>query len=219
MRSLACAFCLFSLVALACGGMPLPSSGQDIATAVEQTLDAYTLEAGATQVAQTLAAAVTQLAALSETPLPPSPAEPAATAPTTTATPPSPVPPTATVEQTAPDPLPATHRDVILHNGECFDFDSGQVVASSDARCDLWLVEPALMRPWGGAQISGYVTQQPPSRSYCLGARYEPGELAIQTDLYYCLITNEGHPGFIVPRDYLGGIPFSGFVFDYWVFP
>jgi len=36
--------------------------------------------------------------------------------------------------------------------------------------------------------------------------------------MYMCFITNEGRIGFIVVREYRGGIPFTGIVFDYWVF-
>jgi len=51
-----------------------------------------------------------------------------------------------------------------------------------------------------------------------LEGRYEPGDLALQTDLFMCFITNEGQAGFVVVRSYLGAIPFSGVTFDYWVF-
>jgi len=128
--------------------------------------------------------------------------------PTDTAAPPA---------ETAPDPLPASNTGVILNNGECFNFDDGQVTAP-DTECDVWLVEPALFRQMNDAQVSGYVTLTAPTRTYCLEGRYEPGDLALQTDLFMCFITNEGQAGFVVVRSYLGAIPFSGVTFDYWVF-
>ncbi|GEM_PF-1183982 len=215
MRSLGFALAFLALLALACGTTtPLPPT-PDVGTLVAQTMAAYTHEAEATQVVQTLAALQTQVAASSATPLsaPPTATNTAEPAPTVAAPSPSPVP-----AEFAPNPLPAAYTGVMLQNGECFDFDSGQVFASADSQCDIWLVEPALIRQRNGARVSGYVTQTPPGRSACLGARYEPGDLAMQTDLYYCFITNTGQPGFLLPTHYLGGIPPTGIVFDYWVF-
>ncbi|RME89262.1 MAG: hypothetical protein D6770_05055 [Anaerolineae bacterium] len=80
------------------------------------------------------------------------------------------------------------------------------------------MVEPALFRQMNGAQVSGYVTLTPPTRSQCLAGRYEPGDLAVQTDMYMCFITNEGNVGFIVVRSYRGSPVFTGITFDYWVF-
>lgn len=117
----------------------------------------------------------------------------------------------------APDPLPASNTGIMLKNGECFNFDNGQVTAPN-AECDEWLAEPALFRQMNGAQLSGYVTITAPTRGHCLQAKYESGDLALQTDLYMCFITNQGRAGFVVVRDYLGGIPSTGIIFDYWVF-
>lgn len=142
---------------------------------------------------------------------------PTVTLPPPTEPPPPPDTPTATPEETAPNPLPVTNTGIILNNGECFNFDNGQVIAP-DAQCDVWLYQSAMFRQMNGAQISGYVTMEPPTRSHCAAGRYEPGDLAVQTDLYYCFISNEGNIGFIVARNYLGGVPFTGIVFDYWVF-
>lgn len=119
--------------------------------------------------------------------------------------------------ETAPDPLPASTTGVVLNNGECFNFDAGQVTAP-DAECDMWLVEPALIRQMNGAQISGYVTLTAPARTQCVQGHYETGDLALQTDLYMCFITNQGRVGFVVVRSYLGAVPFTGVAFDYWVF-
>jgi len=123
----------------------------------------------------------------------------------------------ATPAEAAPDPLPVSNTGLALNNGECFNFDTGQVTAP-DAQCDVWLVEPALFRQMNGAQLSGYVTMTAPTRTHCVAGQYESGDLALQTDLYMCFITNESQVGFVVVRDYLGGIPSTGVVFDYWVF-
>jgi len=117
----------------------------------------------------------------------------------------------------APEPLPASAKGIILNNGECFNFDNDQVTAP-DTECDVWLAEPGLFRQMNGAQVSGYVTMTAPTRTYCVEGRYEPGDLAVQTDLYMCFISSDGRIGFVVARSYLGAIPFTGIVFDYWVF-
>jgi len=176
------------LVALACGTTSPVTPTADINAIVAQTLAAYTVEA-----------ALTQAAGPSATPPPPAV--------------------TATPEEVAPVPLPATHTGIILNNGECFNFDNGQVLTAPDAQCDLWLAGSALFRQLNGAQLSGYnVSYTPPTRSACVGGRYEPGDLAVQTDLHMCFISNEGQVGFIVVRQYRGGVPFTGIAFDYWVF-
>lgn len=125
---------------------------------------------------------------------------------------------TTTPNEIAPDPLPASHTGVTLNVDECFDFDSGLVVAADAAGCDMWQAESALVRQMNGAQISGYVTFIAPTKSDCLAATYDPNDLAVQTDMYMCFISNDGGVGFLVPRSYLGSVPFTGFGFDYWVF-
>lgn len=216
MRALGYAIVFLGLLALTCGGSsPTPEAAVD--AAVTQTLAAYTQQAAITEMAQTLEAAMTQPTAIGQEAVPSSTPTEAATStplpPTDTAIPPSP-----TAAEFAPNPLPAAYTGVILSPAQCFDFDDGQVVPFSDSRRDVCLLEAGLLRQQNGAHVSGYVTQQPPSRTACLGARYEAGDLAIQTDLYYCFLTNEGRPGFIVPRQYLSETTFAGFVFDYWVF-
>jgi len=129
----------------------------------------------------------------------------------------TPAPPTNTPAENAPDPLPVAYTGVILNNGECVNFDNGQIVASPDAQCDVWLAESTLFRQVNGSQLSGYVTLEPPTRTHCVEGRYEPGDLAVQTDMYMCFITNEAEVGFIVVREYRGQ-PITGIVFDYWVF-
>jgi len=215
MRSLGFALAFLVLLALACGSVTPPPPTPDVGVLVAQTMTAYTHEAEATQVVQTLEALQTQVAASSTTPLsvPPAVTSTAEPAPTVAA-----LPSSTMREEFPPDPLPAAYTGVTLQNGECFDFDSGQVFASANSQCDIWLVEPALIRQQNGARVSGYVTSTPPGRSACLGARYEPGDLAMQTDLYFCFITNAGQPGFLVPTHYQGGIPPTGIVFNYWVF-
>lgn len=168
-----------------------------IETAVAQTLQISQLETAAAGVA-------------SEPTKQPPPPEEKATEPavaTDTVAPPA---------ETAPDPLPASTTGVVLNNGECFNFDNGQVTAP-DAECDVWLAEPALFRQMNDMLLSGYVTLTPPTRTTCVEGRYEPGDLALQTDLYMCFITNEGRVGFVVVRSYRGD-PLTGVVFDYWVF-
>ena len=118
----------------------------------------------------------------------------------------------------APDPLPATHTGIILNNGECFDFDTG-AITTLDANCDVLLAEPALLRQVNLAQVSGYVTMTVPTHSSCAAAMFDPNDLVVQTDLFYCLITNLGNVGFLVPRSYVGGVPATGITFDYWIFP
>jgi hypothetical protein len=126
--------------------------------------------------------------------------------------------PTVPVDATAPSPLPVTHTGIILNAGDCFDFDTG-AVTPLNASCDMYMAEGALIRQTNGAQISGYVTFEPPSRSDCIAGRYEPGDLAAQTDLYMCFKSNNGGTGFVVVREYRPGIPIPGIVVDYWLFP
>ena len=126
--------------------------------------------------------------------------------------------PSPTANTTAPDPLPAAYTGVNLSLDECFDFDSGQVLAASDGECDMWLKESILVQQMNKAQISGYTTFSAPTKADCQAATYDPNDLAIQTDLYMCMITGDGAVGFLVARGYLGSAPFSGFYFDYWIF-
>lgn len=183
---------ILAAAALACGGTATTMPTADVHAIVTQTMLAYTVEA-----------ALTYAAAPSPTVEAPSPSQT------------QPAPPTPA--EIAPNPLPASHTGVILNNGECFNFDNG-LVTPPDDQCDVWLAEPALFRQQNGAQLSGYVTLSPPTRGHCATGRYEPGDLAVQTDLYMCFITNEGRIGFVVVRQYRGGVPFTGIVFDYWVF-
>lgn len=205
MRRLLLPITLLAILALACGTTTVVTPTEDVNGIVAKTFAAYTVEA-----------ALTQAAVPSET-LTPSPTSTETVAPPTE-TPTATSTPTATPEEMAPDPLPAAYTGIILNNGECFNFDNGQVVAAPDAQCDVWLAEPALFRQVNGLQLSGYVTMEPPSRTHCLEGRYEPGDLAVQTDLYMCFITAEAHVGFIVVRQYIGSVPITGIVFDYWVF-
>ena len=224
MRKITYLLAFIALVSLACtvSGTENPTPTLDVSDIVEQTLAAYTAAAAQTQVAESGTQAAQTLAAytqLAQTPLP-SPSETPPPPPQATETP-VPPPPTNTLppppQENAPDPLPAMNTGIILDNGQCFNFDNGQIT-TPDAQCDVWLMDNGAFRQLNGAQISGYVTFDPPTRSHCASARYEPGDLAVQTDLYMCVTTNEGQYGFIVVRDYRGGIPATGIVFDYWVF-
>lgn len=106
---------------------------------------------------------------------------------------------------------------IIMSNGECFDLDSRQMAAAPDAACDLWLVAPTLFRQMNGAKLSAYVTLAPPTRSQCANSRYEPGDVALQTDLFFCFISNKGRVGYVLVH-YLGDVPNPGIVFDYLLF-
>jgi len=204
MRKIYLFLALLTLIALACGTTTtVTPPTADVSSIVAQTLAAYTVEAALTQ-------------AVGATQPPPLPPATPTTLPTETPPPPPPLP-TATPEEVAPNPLPMTHTGVILNNGECFNFDNG-AVSAPDGQCDVWLYQSAMFRQMNGAQISGYVTMEPPTRSHCAAGHYEPGDLAVQTDLYMCFFSNEGRIGFIVVREYRGGIPSTGIVFDYWVF-
>jgi hypothetical protein len=204
MRKLYLLLALLGMVVLACGTTTVVTPTTDVNGIVVQTMAAYTVEA-----------LLTQAAIPSETP----PAIPSETPPATPSLTPSPTvaTPTSTPEEVAPNPLPVGYTGVILNNGECFNFDDGGV-SVPDQRCDVWLQQSGLFRQMNGAQLSGYVTMDPPTRTKCVNGRYEPGDLAVQTDLYMCFITDEGRVGFIVVREYRGSVPFTGIVFDYWVF-
>jgi hypothetical protein len=201
MRKLFSLLALLGIFSLACGTTTIVTPTIDVNSMVAQTMAAYTVEALLTQGAVPTNTTI-------ETPIPSSP----------TFTPPPPTSTfTITPEEVAPNPLPVGYTGVILNNGECFNFDSG-AVSVPDQRCDLWLVQSGMFRQMNGAKLSGYVTLDPPSRTHCVNGRYEAGDLAVQTDLYMCFITDEGRVGFIVVREYRGNVPFTGIVFDYWVF-
>ena len=195
---------LITILALACGTTATATPVTEIDAIVAQTLAAYTVEAALTP-------------DTAPPPASPPPPVPSATLEETVPSSPPLPPPSATPEEIAPVPLPAMQTGIILDNDECFNFDNGQTTVP-DTQCDVWLAQSALFRQVNGAQVSGYVTLDPPSRSHCAAGRYEPGDLAVQTDMYMCFITNEGNIGFIVVREYRGGVPFTGIVFDYWVF-
>ena len=183
--------------ALACGTTTVGTPTADVNGVVAQTMAAYTVEA-----------LLTQAAVPPETPS----ATPSLT--------PSPmaITPTSAPEEVAPNPLPVAYTGVILNNGECFNFDDG-AVSVPDQRCDVWLQQSGLFRQMNGAQLSGYnVSYNPPTRSRCVSAKFDPTDLAIQTDLYMCFHSDEGQVGFIVAREYLGNAPYTGIVFDYWIF-
>jgi hypothetical protein len=123
-------------------------------------------------------------------------------------------------DPTAPSPLPMTHTGIILNDDECFDLDDGASPYVLDADCDILLVYPQILRPQNGAQLSGQATFEAPSRGDCAAAVFDPGDLAPNTDLYICFLSDEGHYGFIVQRP--DGAPFDiashRLVFDWWVY-
>jgi len=197
MRKLILWIALLGMVTLACGTTTVVTPTADVNGIVAQTMAAYTVEA-----------LLTQAAVPSETPSATPSLTPSPTAITFTSAP----------EEVAPNPLPVAYTGVILNNGECFNFDDG-AVSVPDQRCDVWLQQSGLFRQMNGAQLSGYnVSYNPPTRSRCVSATFDPTDLAIQTDLYMCFHSNEGQVGFIVVREYRGGVPFTGIVFDYWIF-
>jgi len=117
---------------------------------------------------------------------------------------------TAKPEEVAPNPLPAANTGISL--------DSGQVNVPG-ARCDLLLTQSGLFHQVNGSKLSGNnVSYSPPTRSKCVAGVYAAGDLAIQTDLHMCFISNQSRTGFVLARQYLGSAPLTGIVFDYWVF-
>jgi hypothetical protein len=222
MRKITLCFILLGVIILACGTTPAVTPTMDVNSIVAQTIAVYTVEALLTRAAiPTQTETQTEPATQTETPpLPTETIPPTAIPPTETFTP-TPLPPTATFtatpEETAPNPLPVGYTGVILNKGDCFNFEDGGV-SVPDQRCDIWLTKQFLFSQMNGAHLSGYVTMDAPTRTHCVTGRYEPGDLAIQTDLYMCFITDEGRAGFIVVREYRGNVPFTGIVFDYWVF-
>jgi hypothetical protein len=145
-------------------------------------------------------------------PLPP-PSDTPAPVPTPTDTP---IP-----DATAPSPLPMTHTGIILNDGECYDLDDGNAPYVLDADCDILKVYPQILRPQNGALLSGYADLTPPSLSDCMGKVFDAGDLAPNTDLYICFLSDEGHYGFIVQRP--DGAPFEisshRLILDWWVYP
>ena len=146
-----------------------------------------------------------------EPPVPPTNTVPALPPPTDTSVP----------DVNAPDPLPISHTGIILDDGECYDLDNGHAPHVLDADCDILLVYPQILRPQNGAQLCGHATLTAPSLADCEAAAYDPGDLAPNTDLYICFLSDEGHYGFLVQRH--DGAPFETashrLVFDWWVYP
>lgn len=142
--------------------------------------------------------------------------------PPTDPLPPPPTPTdTAVPDIFAPDPLPMTNTGIILNDGECYDLDNGHAPYTLDDDCDILLVYPQILRPQNGAQLCGHATLTPPSSNDCASAAFDPGDLAPNTDLYICFLSDEGNHGFIVQRH--DGAPFDTashrLVFDWWVYP
>jgi hypothetical protein len=227
MRKLYFFIVLLMVVILACATTPA-TPAPEVNDIVVQTLAAYTVEAALTQGAGLLA--TTPAVDITITAPPPAvvtiitpgtltPAIDITVTPSPSVTVTVVTPISVTPEEVAPSPLPVTNTGIILNNGECFNLDNGQVLAAPEAQCDLWLVAPAMFRQVNGAQLSGNnVSYTPPTRSKCVNGKYEAGDLAIQTDLHMCFITNLGALGFVVVRQYRGAVPFTGIVFDYWIF-
>ena len=199
------------LLALACGASAPPTPTRDINAVVVETLAAHTVEAALT------AAVIPPTATMPPSP-PPTATTPSLPPPTTAPSPTATILPTAAPQEIAPEPLPASNTGIVLYPNDCFDLDTGGVSAALTPGCDLLVPAPMLLRPQNGAQISGYVTFEVPTRSQCLAARYEPGDLSPNSDLYMCFRTNAGRYGFIVQRMDAPGAPPGRMIVDYWVF-
>jgi hypothetical protein len=166
----------------------------------------------ATLVEATTSAQLTQNAPSPDTPEPGTPAPP----PTDT---PEPVPTDTPDPNTiyAPDPLPAAYTGLIFEEGSCYNFDTYQPVSTGDASRDICMHTYGLLEPENGGLISGHAPQDPPSKGYCISPDLLPDPVAIQTDLYLCIQTNQGTYGFFVARAYQ--MDLARVIFDLYLFP
>ncbi|MFN2144181.1 MAG: hypothetical protein ACK2T7_02460 [Anaerolineales bacterium] len=117
----------------------------------------------------------------------------------------------------APDPLPVNYTGLIFEEGECYNLDSYQPVAGNDTERDICMHTFGLLEPENGGRISGYATQDPPSKGYCNTPDLLPDPVAVQTDLYLCIQTGRGLIGFFVAREYQ--MDLNRVIFDLYLFP
>lgn len=117
----------------------------------------------------------------------------------------------------APNPLPAQYTGLIWEYSTCYDFDTFQPVYAADPSADACLAQNPLMTPQNGALMSGQAPLNPPSKGYCINPNLLPDPIAVQTDLYLCLQTNQGVYGFFVAREYQNDL--NRIVFDLYLFP
>jgi hypothetical protein len=100
---------------------------------------------------------------------------------------------------TTPSQLPATYSGGILKVIECFDLDSGGVVA--DARSDICMDANGLVSARNGAVLSQTGGLIQPSKNTCKADQWmDTSELSPMTDLYMCFKTNQGSYGFFIMR-------------------
>jgi hypothetical protein len=159
------------------------------------------------------------LVTLSCAPATPTPTTEPPVPPTDTSMAPAPTD-TTPPDATAPSPLPVSNTGIILNEGECYDLDNGSAPYVLDGDCDILLVSILTLQPQNGAQLSGYADLSAPSLATCMGKAFDAGDLAPNTDLYICFLSDEGHYGFIVQRP--DGAPFDvsshRLVFDWWLY-
>ena len=117
----------------------------------------------------------------------------------------------------APDPLPAPYTGLIFEEGACYDFDTYFPVAADDPARDICMLTYGLLEPENGGLISGYASNGPPSKGYCINPNLLPDPVAVQTDLHLCIQTNLGVYGFFVARDYQ--METNRIIFDLYLFP
>jgi hypothetical protein len=157
---------------------------------------AATVSPGATSSAATVSPATTAIGAT------PSPAASPAASPT---------------DATAPSPLPFGYTGLIFNEGDCWDMDTGAMVA--DASCDFRLDQVLIMTPQNGALISGSGLPAAPSLAACMAdPGLLPDRLAPNTDIYLCTRTNQGVYGFVVERHDAPGAPSTRLILDYWLY-
>ena len=103
------------------------------------------------------------------------------------------------VDVTTPSQLPATYSGGILKVIECFDLDSGAVVA--DARSDICMDANGLVSAHNGTVLSQTGGLVQPSKNTCKADQWmDTSELSPMTDLYMCFKTNQGSYGFFTMR-------------------
>jgi hypothetical protein len=122
-------------------------------------------------------------------------------------------------EAIAPSPLPLGYTGLIWNEGECWDMDSGAMVAVADASCDFRLDHILTVVPRNGALISGHGRFDPPSLATCTAdAGLLPDLLAPNGGIYLCTKTSQGTYGFIIQRIDAPGAPMTRLILDYWLY-
>jgi hypothetical protein len=117
----------------------------------------------------------------------------------------------------APDPLGPAYTGLIFEEGACYDFDTYLSVATGDATRDICMHTFGLLEPENGGLISGHAPMEPPSLGYCISPNLLSDPVAVQTDLYLCIQTNQGVYGYFVAREYQ--MDLDRVIFDMYLFP